>query len=128
MPSSEDVRRETEAALSARRELGPEYDDQIADGLARRVEQAVRYQTQETGRREAWYAKKQRDEERRSRGQRLALAIVSIGAGIPITAISGGMVDPGLLGVGASWAGIVGINAIFARSSRRGSDEGQQDS
>lgn len=124
MPGSEDVRRETNAALSARRELGEEYDEQIAAGLADRVEKAVRYQTHELGKRDAWMEKHRRDDERRSRNQRLALAIVSLGVGIPITGISGGLVDPSLLGVGVSWAGIVGVNAIFARSSRhrRGDD------
>lgn len=124
MVSSEEVRREAEAALSARRELGADYDEQIANGLADRVEHAVRYHTHELGQREAWEAKQRRDEERRTRSQRLALAIVSLGVGIPITGISGTVVDPGLLGVGVSWAGIVGINAIFARSHRRNPNDG----
>lgn len=124
MVSSEEVRREAEAALSARRELGADYDEQIANGLADRVENAVRYHTHELGQREAWEAKQRRDEERRTRSQRLALAIVSLGVGIPIIGISGTVVDPGLLGVGVSWAGIVGINAIFARSHRRNPHDG----
>ena len=35
----EETRRDIEAALAARRELGPEYHDSIAAGLAERVEQ-----------------------------------------------------------------------------------------
>lgn len=123
MPSSEEVRRESEAALSARRDLGADYDEQIANGLADRVEHVVRYHAHELGKRDAWEAKQRRDDERRTRSQRLALAIVSLGVGIPVTGISGTVVDPGLLGVGISWAGIVGLNAIFARSSRRDRDD-----
>ena len=42
------------------------------------------------------------------------LGIISLGAGIPITAISATNVDPGLAGVLVSWAGIVGVNIAAA--------------
>ena len=45
------------------------------------------------------------------------LGIISLGAGIPITAISASVVEPGLLGVIVAWAGIVGVNV--AAASRR---------
>jgi len=45
-----------------------------------------------------------------------ALAIVSIGVGIPLTAIAGSVGGiPGLL---IAWIGIVLVNAIYARSRR----------
>lgn len=64
--------------------------------------------------------------EERRRGRRhdnaldakqLALAIVSLGTGIPITAISASVADlPGLL---VAWAGIVGVNIAYALRGRR---------
>ncbi len=53
-----------------------------------------------------------------ARRQSSALAIVSIGAGIPITAITGSLVHPAILGVGISWAGLVAINAVHVVGPR----------
>jgi hypothetical protein len=105
----EETRRDIEAALAARRELGPEYHDSIAAGLAERVEQLAAYRTAEL-RHEAQIQEREARAEHSTRSQRLALAIVSLGVGVPITGISAEMVDPSLLGVLVSWAGIVGIN------------------
>ena len=60
-----------------------------------------------------------RSEEHAARKQSFVLGIVSLGAGIPITAISGTLVDPGLVGVAVSWAGIVGVNVVFGWRHRR---------
>lgn len=106
------------AAYAARSELGPEYEDAIAAGLAERVEELVAYRTADLR-----HADKQTKEERadaRSReNHRFVLGIISLGSGIPITAIAANSVDPGLIGVMAVWGGIVGVNAIFAKGSRR---------
>ena len=104
------------AAYAARAELGPEYDDAIANGLADRVEELVAYRTAEL-RRADELAKEDRDDIRRGNTHRFVLGIISLGAGIPITAISGGFAD--LPGMVVSWAGIVGVNAIFAWGNRR---------
>jgi len=39
--------------------------------------------------------------------------------GVPITAITATNVEPGILGVAVSWAGIVGVNWVHARSLRK---------
>ena len=57
--------------------------------------------------------------EQSGRARQLALAIVSIVMGIPITAISATNVDPNILGVAVSWAGIVGVNWVHARAIRK---------
>lgn len=116
VPSYE-PQREAAAAIHARRELGLEYEEQIAAGLAERVEQAVWQRHQEADQRTRLELARIR-EERTERGQRLALAIVSLGTGIPITAIAGSEVHPGLLGVGVAWAGIAAVNAIFTLGRR----------
>ena len=116
-----DLRREAEAAVEARRELGPEYDDAIAAGLADKVEQLVAYRTTELRTRSERDAE-QIGDERLRRNQRFALGIVSLGAGVPITAIAAINVDPGALGVMIAWAGIVGVNLAAAWNGRRRRD------
>ena len=93
----EDVR----ATLTARRELGSDFDDALVESFARRVEERLK-----TGRPE----RRTTDE----RGMVLALAIVSLGCGIPITAIA--VTQAGLAGLVVAWAGIVLVNVLFARS------------
>lgn len=104
--------------MAARRDLGPDYDAQIAAGLAERVEQAVWQQHQQSQQVANQAELVRMRDERTSRGQRFALAIISLGTGIPITAIAATQIDPGLLGVGVSWAGIVAVNIVFNRSNR----------
>lgn len=113
-----ETRRDVEAALAARRELGAEYEEHLAAGLADRVEQLVAYRTAELQRRSDADRLEESTEKSR-RTQRFVLGIVSLGAGIPITAISAAMVDPGLIGVLVSWAGIVGVNVAAALNDRK---------
>jgi hypothetical protein len=114
--ASYETRRDVEAALAARRELGPEYGDQVAEGLADRVEQLVAYRTAElrhtTGRESGSV-----DLERTAMKQRFVTTIVSLGAGIPITAIAVGA--GGLRETAICWLGIVGVNAAQAWGARR---------
>ncbi len=51
--------------------------------------------------------------------ERIALGVVSLGSGIPITAIAGNAADPGLAGIVVAWAGIVGVNVAYALRGRR---------
>ena len=104
--------------MAARRDLGPEYEAHIAAGLAERVEQAL-WQQHAAGDQRMQIELTRMREDRREGSQRFALTIISLAAGIPITAISAHEVDPALLGVGASWIGIVALNLVFAISQRR---------
>jgi hypothetical protein len=106
------------AAYAARAELGPEYDDAIAAGLAERLEELAAYRTAELRQADS-RAREDRADVRKSNTHRFVLGIVSLGTGVPITAIAAESVDQGLLGVIAAWAGIVGVNAVFAWGSRR---------
>jgi hypothetical protein len=103
--------------MAARSELGPEYDEAIAAGLAERVEELVAYRTAELQHADE-SAKEDRADVRRGNSHRFALGIVSLGAGIPISAIAASQVDPGLPGLIVAWAGIVGVNAVFAWGNR----------
>jgi hypothetical protein len=106
------------AAYAARAELGPDYDDAIAAGLADRVEELVAYRTAEL-RHANEEVKEDRDDRRRGETHRFVLGIISLGTGVPITAIAATNVEPGLFGVIAAWCGIVGVNAVFAWGNRR---------
>ena len=113
----EETRRDVQAALAARRELGLEYEEAIAAGLLDRVNQLALMRASDL-RREAERADQVARGEKESRTQRFVLGIVSLGAGIPITAISSS-VEPGLLGVAIAWAGIVGVNVAAGLGARR---------
>lgn len=100
---------ELAATVEARRELGPDYQSAVVDHLAYEVDQVI----------EARTAQRLRihEHERKTAKESLALAIVSLGAGIPITAISASIVDlPGLI---VAWGGIVGVNVAHAWAVRR---------
>jgi len=107
------TRQEVEALLEARRQLGPSYDAALVESFAERVERAV------TERVDATLAERTRDRRQQSEleGHRFALAIVSLGTGIPITAVAGAFAE--LPGVVAAWVGIVGVNVSYALRNRR---------
>ena len=106
--SAEIERSEVEALLAARRELGQEYDEAFVEAFADRIEQVVAERTAAVP--------APIDVEGPAQRQWI-LGIVSLGTGIPITAIAGGTAD--LPGVLAAWAGIVGVNVAHALSNRR---------
>jgi len=115
---NEELRRDSEAALAARAELGPAYHDHVAAGLADRVEELVAYRTAEL-RTQGSVSDREFAAAESSRRQRFVLGIISLGVGIPVTAISATQVDPGLLGMAVGWAGIVGVNVAYAWTNRR---------
>ena len=115
--ASEETTRDAQAALAARMELGPEYNEHIAEGLAERVEQLAAIRAGEL-RYEAEVANSTGRGDQSGRVRQFVLGIVSLTVGIPITAIAATNTDPGLLGVAVSWLGIVGVNAVHARANR----------
>lgn len=117
-PGERELRHEAEAAVEARRELGSDYDDAIAAGLADKVEQLVAYRTAQL-RVQGGERALESEAEKGRRSQRFVLGIVSLGAGVPITAIAAINVDPSALGVLLAWAGIVGVNVAVGRTDRK---------
>lgn len=112
-----ETRRDVQAAMATRAELGPDYDDHIAAGLADRIEQLAAHRTAEL-RAQSDTAAADRAAENSSRTQRFVLGIISLGTGVPITAIAATNTEPGLLGVAIAWAGIVGVNLAVGWRSR----------
>ena len=118
-PSYRDRSTETDvrAAWEARKELGPEYEEHIASGLADRVEELVAYRTAEL--RQQGAVRSQDEElERTAQRQSFVLGIISLGVGIPVTGIAAGS-DLGLVGAAVAWAGIVGVNLAHRFTRRR---------
>ena len=116
MAEDELERRDYEALLAARGELGPQYDKALVDSFADRMEKEIQRRAFHGN--DEWQAR--RDDARGDRQRQLALGIVSIGAGIPITAISASIT--GLPGLITAWAGIGVVNVAhgFVVNRRRG--------
>ena len=110
-------RRDVEAALAARRELGPDYEEHIAAGLAEHVDELVALRLADT-RVNTEERARDREDERTARHHRFVLGIISLGAGIPVTGIAAGT-DLGIVGTVVGWAGIVGVNLAAGWASRR---------
>jgi hypothetical protein len=93
-------RDELRASLEARRELGPEFDDELVEAFASRIEQRLQ------GRPQPARAQRSRDHE-------TAIAIVSMGVAIPLIAIAGNFA--GLAGIVAVCAALVLVNVVSRR-------------
>jgi hypothetical protein len=106
--AAEEIRKDLRAAVAARQELGPDYEVEIIDGfLAKLDAHAVQH-----------FAAPPMQAPKPSREGDpggLALAIVSVSAGIPITAIAA--TQEGTIAIIICWGGLVGIN--LARSMSR---------
>ncbi len=90
-------REEARAALEARRELGPEYEDDLVERFAERVEARLR---------------QNKPARRLTQEQETGIVIVSIIAAIPLIAIASGS---GLAAVIAVCVALVAVNALVLR-------------
>ena len=95
------TREEVAAMIAARGELGPEMEPAVIDSLLDRVDAAAEKRA---------VAKPTVSE--RASGVGAGLAIVSLGTGIPITAIAAE--QGGVAGIALAWLGIVGVNVAHA--------------
>ncbi|MFD7437420.1 hypothetical protein [Streptomyces sp. NPDC059861] len=113
-----ELKKELDATLQARRELGEEYDSALVDSFLEKVEQRIDGAVDRRVRRHL--AEQQMVVARDSRsprptdswGERFGFGIVSLVLAVPLSAIGGGVANlPGLL---VAWAGIVGVNVFQA--------------
>lgn len=111
------------AAIGARRELGAEYDDVIAASLVDHMEKEISNRlnqqiAQRTG--PAPYQNPYMPPPRRQRDFSLGLPVVSLIAGIPITAIAGSLGhNDSVAAIFVSWCGIAAVNFAHAFGRRR---------
>ncbi len=101
-----------EALLATRGELGPSYDAALVESFADRMEKEIQRRVAATS---GGRSMTQRAAEAAGKRQ-LTLGIVSLGAGIPITAISAGIAH--LPGLGVAWLGIAAVNVAHALQNR----------
>ncbi|MER5319111.1 hypothetical protein [Streptosporangium roseum] len=109
---------ELRAAVAARRELGPEYEDSLVEGFLEKMDQEIDRRVDD---RIAARSRKDAPAIRPSvdAGQRLALSIISLVFGVPATAGIAASTDGGIVLILILWLGIVGVNATFALGRRR---------
>ena len=107
-------RSEIEAVIETRRELGAAYEPALVDSFVEKVETAIEKRV------DARLTERHRSQalDRRHSSQQLALAIVSLVAGIPISIVLA--VTGNLAALLVAWTGIAIINIAYARQGRRG--------
>jgi hypothetical protein len=103
---SHDPRGELEATLAARQELGPGHEDDLINGFLERLDKRLAEPLPKTKTVDPVVPL----------GMRFALTVVSVLAGIPVTALA--LTQSGLAALAIGWAGIVLVNLIFTRSLR----------
>ncbi|MFJ8542890.1 hypothetical protein ACIRFH_12910 [Streptomyces sp. NPDC093586] len=119
-----DLKKELDATLQTRRELGEEYESALVDSFLEKVDQRIDDVVERRVRRQL--AEQQMTTARDSRsprstdsfGERFGFGIVSLVLAVPLSAIGGGIAHlPGLL---TAWAGIVGVNVVQAARTNPG--------
>ena len=105
--ATDETRKDLQAAVAARQELGPDYEPEIIDSFLEKLDARIGAEVVRTSH-PAPPAPGKDDP------GGLALAIVSVGAGIPITAIAAS--QEGTIAVIICWGGLVGVNLARAIS------------
>ncbi|MCX4762655.1 hypothetical protein OG562_17050 [Streptomyces sp. NBC_01275] len=119
-----DLKKELDATLQTRRELGEEYESALVDSFLEKVDQRIDGAVERRVRRQ--FAEQQMASARDARSpratdswaERFGFGIVSLVLAIPLSGIGAGTAHlPGLI---VTWAGIVGVNAVQAARSNPG--------
>ncbi|MEV6106192.1 hypothetical protein AB0M28_15950 [Streptomyces sp. NPDC051940] len=118
MTRDPEIKKELNATLHARRELGPEYEDELVDGFLEKVQDRIDGSIDQRMRRQA--AEQQMVVARgtgtparsgdSTYAERYGFATVTMVLAVPLSAIGAG--TEGLSGLLVAWAGIVGVNAL----------------
>ncbi|MEV6795049.1 hypothetical protein AB0M87_24360 [Streptomyces sp. NPDC051320] len=116
--SEPELKKELDATLHARRELGADYDTALVESFLEKVEQRLDGTVDRRVRRQL--AEQQLVVARGSRppqsessfGERFGFGIITLIVSIPLSAI--GVVQAHLPGLLVTWAGIVGVNVVHA--------------
>jgi hypothetical protein len=105
MSKSELTRDELAAALAVRHELGREYEPEVIDGLADRIERVI----------EGRVLSRLSEQHARQSGA-MKVALGSIIASLPLTGIAGD--QAGFAGMALAWCGLAAINLAYAIGTR----------
>ncbi|WP_274559336.1 hypothetical protein [Streptomyces spiramyceticus] len=115
-----ELKKELDATLHARKELGPDYESALIESFLEKVDQRldgtvdrrVRRQLAEQQMVVARGSTKPAQSGESSFGERFGFGAISLVLAIPLSAI--GVVNADLKGLIVAWAGIVGVNAVHA--------------
>ncbi|WP_019546962.1 hypothetical protein [Streptomyces sulphureus] len=124
-----DLKRDIDAAIGTRKELGPEYETALVESFLEKMEERfdsvvdkrVRRQLAEQQMVVARGDTRPRRTQQHSSGlpdglgARLGLAVVSLVLAVPLSAIA--VANAGLAGLLTCWGGIVAVNAVQASRS-----------
>ena len=105
------------AAVGARRELGPDYEDAVLDGFLARLDRQMQERVDATVAERLSSGERRGEDEPARRDPGLTLGIVSVIAGIPVTAITGNAEELAALII--AWGGIAAVNVAHAWGRRR---------
>ncbi|WUT08238.1 hypothetical protein OG802_14315 [Streptomyces sp. NBC_00704] len=116
-----DLKKELDATLQTRRELGEEYESALVDSFLEKVDQRIDSAVERRVRRRL--AEQQMATARGTRspgsadswGERFGFGIVSLILAIPLSAVCGAFA--GFAGVVTTWIGVVGVNFVQAARS-----------
>lgn len=108
MPEPDETSAELAAALAARRELGPDYEDAVVESFLARIDVAIKARV------DAQVAERMAAQNRTTEpsGRNVALGIWSLVLAVPTSAIASGAA--GLSGLVVTWAGITIVNLAYA--------------
>ncbi|MFI1967028.1 hypothetical protein ACH429_23420 [Streptomyces pathocidini] len=117
-----ELKKELDATLHARKELGPEYESELVESFLEKVERRLDGTADQRTRRQL--AERQMVVARGARppesggpddsfGERYGFGIVSLVVAIPLSAIAA--VNAELPGLIVTWAGIATVNMVYAR-------------
>ncbi len=126
MTAAELTPEEIAAALAARRELGPDYEDAIASSLAEKVEReiAARVNAAQMSAMQMQVNAVQGNAPRQRRQPDAStegrwIAVTSLVAGIPVTGIVAGTSNGNVAAIAVAWAGIALVNMAHAFGRRK---------
>ncbi|MFE1828933.1 hypothetical protein [Streptomyces yangpuensis] len=114
---AQELKKELDATLKARRELGPEYEAALVESFVEKVDTQVRRRLAEerlaAARGEGPYAGPADG----NFGERFGFAIITLVLAVPLSAIAA--TQAGFKGLVVAWAGIAGVSFIHAARLRR---------
>ncbi|MFE9399522.1 hypothetical protein [Streptomyces flavidovirens] len=121
-----ELKKELDATLHARKELGDDYESALVESFLEKVEQRLDATVDRRVRRRlaeqqtvvARGGSAQPPHHEPGFGERFGFGAVSLVLAIPLSAI--GVANAGLTGLVVTWLGIVGVNAVHAVHAARG--------
>jgi len=109
---------EIAAALAARRELGPEYEDAIAASLAERVEREIAARVDAAVNPQPAPVPAARAKRQHDTSSLTTVGVVSLVTGVPVTGIVAGSSHGSVAAIAVAWAGIALVNMAHALGRR----------